>query len=71
MLLEEDIMEYAIFGLLLIGVILLLVSIKKDKSNNLEVQLENFSIQLMKEMYQVNKKLKILEDEIMINDKNN
>ncbi|MGC4376026.1 hypothetical protein WD019_03685 [Fictibacillus sp. Mic-4] len=64
-------MEYAIFGLLLIGVILLLVSIKKDKSNNLEVQLENFSIQLMKEMYQVNKKLKILEDEIMINDKNN
>ncbi|MDN4074758.1 hypothetical protein [Fictibacillus terranigra] len=62
-------MEIIIFSLLALGIILLAVSFRKDKSNNLEVQLENFSIQLMKEMYQVKKKLKVLEDEMMINEK--
>ncbi|MGG1573630.1 hypothetical protein [Fictibacillus sp. NRS-1165] len=62
-------MEIIIFSLLALGIILLVVSFRKDKSNNLEVQLENFSIQLMKEMYQVKKKLKVLEDEMMINEK--
>ncbi|WP_062234969.1 hypothetical protein [Fictibacillus sp. FJAT-27399] len=62
-------MEIIIFSLLALGIILLVISFRKDKSNNLEVQLENFSIQLMKEMYQVRKKLKVLEDEMMINEK--
>ncbi|MCQ6266223.1 hypothetical protein M1K46_11160 [Fictibacillus sp. WQ 8-8] len=62
-------MEIIIFSLLALGIILLVISFRKDKSNNLEVQLENFSIQLMKEMYQVKKKLKVLEDEMMINEK--
>ncbi|MCK6257707.1 hypothetical protein LCY76_14020 [Fictibacillus sp. KIGAM418] len=62
-------MEIIIFSLLALGIILLVISFRKDKSNNLEVQFENFSIQLMKEMYQVKKKLKVLEDEMMINEK--
>jgi hypothetical protein len=63
-------MEFAIFGLLLVGVILLILSFRKNRENSLETQLENFTIQLMKEIYQIKKKLKVLEDEMMINDKN-
>ncbi|MED1863463.1 hypothetical protein P4V41_08375 [Fictibacillus nanhaiensis] len=63
-------MEFAIFGLLLVGVILLILSFRKNKETSVETQLENFTIQLMKEIYQIKKKLKVLEDEMMINDKN-
>ncbi|ANC77870.1 MAG: hypothetical protein ACQET8_11855 [Bacillota bacterium] len=63
-------MEFAIFGLLLVGVILLILSFRKNKEASVETQLENFTIQLMKEIYQIKKKLKVLEDEMMINDKN-
>ncbi|GGB50463.1 hypothetical protein [Fictibacillus barbaricus] len=63
-------MEFAIFGLLLVGVILLILSFRKNRENSVETQLENFTIQLMKEIYQIKKKLKVLEDEMMINDKN-
>ncbi|MBY6035491.1 hypothetical protein KUV80_02455 [Fictibacillus nanhaiensis] len=63
-------MEFAIFGLLLVGIILLILSFRKNRENSIETQLENFTIQLMKEIYQIKKKLKVLEDEMMINDKN-
>jgi hypothetical protein len=63
-------MEFAIFGLLLVGVILLILSFRKNRESSVETQLENFTIQLMKEIYQIKKKLKVLEDEMMINDKN-
>jgi hypothetical protein len=63
-------MEFAIFGLLLVGIILLVLSFRKNRENSVETQLENFTIQLMKEIYQIKKKLKVLEDEMMINDKN-
>lgn len=63
-------MEFAIFGLLLVGVILLILSFRKNRENSVETQLENFTIQLMKEIYQIKKKLKVLEDEMMMNDKN-
>jgi hypothetical protein len=66
----EEIMELAIFSLLLVGVILLILSLRNKRENSLETQLENFTIQLMKEIYQIKKKLKVLEDEMMINDKN-
>ncbi|MFC7370379.1 hypothetical protein ACFQPF_01665 [Fictibacillus iocasae] len=62
-------MEFIIFGMLAAGLVLLLISFKKDRGANVETQLENFSIQLMKEIYQIKKKLKVLEEEIMINDK--
>jgi hypothetical protein len=67
---REDIMEFAIFGLLLVGIILLILSFRRNRENSVETQLENFTIQLMKEIYQIKKKLKVLEDEMMINDKN-
>ncbi|MCM3730698.1 hypothetical protein M3196_03330 [Fictibacillus nanhaiensis] len=63
-------MEFAIFGLLLVGIILLILSFRRNRENSVETQLENFTIQLMKEIYQIKKKLKVLEDEMMINDKN-
>ncbi|MDR7072743.1 hypothetical protein [Fictibacillus barbaricus] len=63
-------MEFAIFGLLIIGVVLLILSFRKNRETSVETQLENFSIQLMKEVYQIKKKIKVLEDEMMINDKN-
>jgi hypothetical protein len=63
-------MEFAIFGLLLAGIILLILSFRKNRESSVETQLENFTIQLMKEIYQIKKKLKVLEDEMMINDKN-
>lgn len=63
-------MEFAIFGLLLVGIILLILSFRKNRENSVETQLENFTIQLMKEIYQIKKKLKVLEDEMMINEKN-
>jgi hypothetical protein len=63
-------MEFAIFGLLLVGIILLILSFRKNRESSVETQLENFTIQLMKEIYQIKKKLKVLEDEMMINDKN-
>ncbi|MCM3716819.1 hypothetical protein [Fictibacillus phosphorivorans] len=63
-------MEFAIFGLLLVGIILLILSFRKNRENSVETQLENFTIQLMKEIYQIKKKLKVLEDEMMVDDKN-
>jgi hypothetical protein len=63
-------MEYAIIILLITGITLLILSFfKKDTSKQVEVQLENFSIQLMKELYQIKKKMKVLEEELMISDK--
>ncbi|WNB93532.1 hypothetical protein [Bacillus sp. NEB1478] len=63
-------MEFAIVGLLIIGIVLLILSFRKNRETSVETQLENFSIQLMKEIYQIKKKMKVLEDEMMINDKN-
>jgi hypothetical protein len=63
-------MEFAIFGLLIIGIVLLILSFRKSRETSVETQLENFTIQLMKEIYQIKKKIKVLEDEMMINDKN-
>lgn len=63
-------MEFAIIILLITGITLLILSFfKKDSSKQVEVQLENFSIQLMKELYQIKKKMKVLEEELMISDK--
>ncbi len=39
---------------------------KKDPSKELEKQIENFSISLMQEIYQVKKKMKVMEEEFVI-----
>lgn len=53
-------MEYAIIVLLLIGIGLLVYSFykEKDQASQLEVKMENLSIQILKEIHQVQKGLK-------------
>ncbi|WP_156906525.1 hypothetical protein [Alteribacter aurantiacus] len=43
---------------------------KKDPAKEMEKQVENFSISLMQEMYQVKKKVKALEEELVIENTN-
>ncbi|MGP4080870.1 hypothetical protein ACTWQL_13235 [Pseudalkalibacillus sp. R45] len=63
-------MEFTILALLVTGIVLIILSFfKQNKTQQIETQLENVSIQLMKELYQVNKKVKVLEEEMMITDK--
>jgi hypothetical protein len=58
--------------LLIIGISLFILSFfQKNKTKLVETQLENFTIQVMKEIYQVKKKVKIIEEELMISDKKN
>ncbi|MBE4907977.1 hypothetical protein IMZ08_07925 [Bacillus luteolus] len=62
-------MEYMIIGLLLFAVLLLLVSFfRKDKLNEIEEQVDQLSLTLMHETYQLKKKMKILEEELLINE---
>lgn len=60
-------MEYAIIGLISFACILLIISFsKKDKIREIENQLEQLSIQLLQESYQLKKRMKILEEELLI-----
>lgn len=62
-------MEYAIIGLLSFAIILIVLSFsKKDKVRVLENQLEQLSIHLLQETYQLKKRMKILEEELLIQD---
>ncbi|WP_257345874.1 hypothetical protein [Pseudalkalibacillus decolorationis] len=63
-------MELTIISLLIAGIVLIVLSFfKQNRKQNLEIQIENVSIQLMKELYQINKKIKVLEEELMITDR--
>ncbi len=60
-------MEYTIITLFSIAIILFIVSfLIKDRNKEVEKQIENFSITLMQEIYQLKKKIKVLEEEILI-----
>ncbi|MDF0727171.1 hypothetical protein PY093_10640 [Cytobacillus sp. S13-E01] len=62
-------MEYTIIGLLSLSIILLIVSFfKKDKVKEIEEQVDQLSLTLMQESYQLKKKIKVLEEELLIND---
>ncbi|QOR65533.1 hypothetical protein IM538_17215 [Cytobacillus suaedae] len=62
-------MEYMIIGLLIFATLLLLLSFfRKDKLNEIEEQVDQLSLTLMHETYQLKKKMKILEEELLIND---
>jgi hypothetical protein len=59
--------EIAILSFLILGVIVFVASFfQKDRIAEVENQVENSSITLMQELYKVKKKLKHLEEEIMI-----
>ncbi|WP_261129471.1 hypothetical protein [Bacillus sp. Marseille-Q3570] len=63
-------MEFTILALLVTGIVLIILSFfKQNRTQQIETQLENVSIQLMKELYQINKKVKVLEEEMLITDK--
>ncbi|MGO4887174.1 hypothetical protein ACJ2A9_05395 [Anaerobacillus sp. MEB173] len=47
-------------------VLFLLSFFRKEQNKEVERQIENFSITLMQEIYQLKKKIKVLEEEILI-----
>lgn len=60
-------MEYTIIALISLSIILFIISFaKKDRNKEVETQIENFSITLMQEIYQLKKKIKVLEEELVI-----
>lgn len=62
-------MEYIMIGLLSFAVLLLILSFfKRDKVNDLEEQLEQLSVTVMQENYQMKKRIKILEEELLFHD---
>ncbi|MFC4558818.1 hypothetical protein ACFO3D_11410 [Virgibacillus kekensis] len=62
-------MIYAIVSIIVIAIILMVLSFfMNDKFKELESQLEQFSISSMQETYQMKKKIKVLEEELLTDD---
>ncbi|MFD1038490.1 hypothetical protein ACFQ3N_08780 [Virgibacillus byunsanensis] len=62
-------MIYAALTIITIAVVLFILSFfMNDKFEDLENQLEQFSISTMKDNYQIKKKLKVLEEELLTDD---
>ncbi len=60
-------MEFTIIALFSVSILLFVLSyFKKDRNKEVEQQIENFSITLMQEIYRLKKKIKALEEEILI-----
>ncbi|GGH79766.1 putative Holliday junction resolvase-like endonuclease [Pullulanibacillus pueri] len=63
-------MGYILLVLVIIGLIVLVLSFfKQDSIKQLEDQIEGTSITMMQELYKVKKKVRVLEEEMMIEDK--
>lgn len=59
-------MTYVIITLIVVAIVLLILSFfMNDKFSELESQLEQFSISTMQDTYQIKKKIKILEEELL------
>ena len=62
-------MEYVIISSLAISILLFILSFfKKDKVKELEKEVEHLSLTFMQEAYQLKKKIKILEEEFLLNE---
>ncbi|WP_088102469.1 hypothetical protein [Halalkalibacter urbisdiaboli] len=60
-------LEWTLIILLSVSILLFILSFfQKDKSKEVERQMENFSITLMQEIYQLKKKIRILEEELLL-----
>lgn len=60
-------MEYTIITLFSLSILLFIISFfRKDQGKEAEKLIENYSITLMQEIYQIKKKIKVLEEEILI-----
>ncbi|MEH6946193.1 hypothetical protein V7068_03830 [Bacillus sp. JJ634] len=65
-------MEWIILSLFSLAIVLLLISfIKKDKVAKLEEELEQVTLTHMQDIFQLKKKVKILEEELLIQDEPN
>ncbi|MBP1950899.1 hypothetical protein [Virgibacillus litoralis] len=65
-------MMYVIITIIVIAVVLLVLSFfMNDKFDELESELEQFSISTMQDNYQMKKKIKILEEELLTDDFSN
>lgn len=63
-------MGLVILILVIIGIVALIMSYsKQDSVKQVESQLEENSITMMQELYKVKKKIRVLEEEIMIGDR--
>ncbi|WP_027725010.1 hypothetical protein [Tuberibacillus calidus] len=63
-------MGYLLLVLIVIGLVLLAVSFfKEDSIKQLEDQIEGTSVTVMQELYKVKKKIRVLEEELMINER--
>lgn len=64
-------MGYIILILVVVGLLSLIISyFKQDKIKQVEDQIEGTSITMMQELYQIKKKLRILEEEVLIENRN-
>ncbi|WP_430785256.1 hypothetical protein VBD025_10675 [Virgibacillus flavescens] len=62
-------MIYAISTILVVAVVLFIISfLMNDRFKDLEDQLEQYSMSTMQDTYQMKKKIKILEEELLTND---
>ncbi|SDY53912.1 hypothetical protein SAMN05421736_102213 [Evansella caseinilytica] len=60
-------MQLTIIILFVAAIFLLVLSFfQKDRAKDIEKQVENVSIQLMQEMYQLKKKVSLLEEEALV-----
>ncbi|MFT8362124.1 MAG: hypothetical protein ABF586_02205 [Sporolactobacillus sp.] len=63
-------MGFVILILLIVGLVALILSYtKQDSIKQVESQLEENSITMMQELYKVKKKIRVLEEEMMIGDR--
>lgn len=63
-------MGYLLIFLLIVGFLAIFLSYFKDSSTKrLEDQIEGTSITVMQELYKVKKKIRVLEEELMIDER--
>ncbi|MGG4504501.1 hypothetical protein B5V89_03390 [Heyndrickxia sporothermodurans] len=62
-------MSTLIILLLILSILLFIISFfQKDHSTNLKKEVEDLSMNLYQETYQINKRIKVLEEELLVDD---
>ncbi|MBA2869887.1 DNA-directed RNA polymerase specialized sigma24 family protein [Anoxybacillus calidus] len=65
----EHLIEYTMIALVFLSLLLLILSFfAKDKIKGLEEQIDQLTMSFVQETYQLKKKLKILEEELLMSD---
>jgi hypothetical protein len=62
-------MVYVMFGLLGVSVLLIILSfVQRDPIKELKDEVDQFTLQQVQDLYQIKKKLKVLEEELLLNE---